>query len=367
MSGSTERNILPAAALGTTMRALGFSASEAAQKGKESWFAFNQGVGETIKQLGNMAAAAKETGIDRRTVTEEITRTSESLAIFGRKSGEAANTWATFMSSMTQSGVPINAAKSMVDDFVKSISRMSTEHRAFISMASGLSQGRTALGGALQMELMLRQEGGLDKNIEALTSTLTKFTGGSIITLEQAANNPQLEMQFQVQREMLGKLGVSTDKEQQNRILEVLRGVQSGGISQLEGSKELSGIAEEGKSIQEKQLTSLEKIVQNTQAMIGGSFDKQLMAADRSMRPNDLNAGINELTSAMVRSGSGAAQMERTNVLDAFGASVGNITKGVVRNFNDYLENVGGKLIWPQLVKEYKNHLKLPLKMKSLV
>ena len=134
---------------------------------------------------------------------------------------------------------------------------MSIQNRAFISMMGGIAQGRSALGGTLQLEVAMRTPEGMQKNLQALTSTLSQFAGGKIITLEEAARNPQLEIQFQMQREMLAKVAGITDQQAQNRILEVLQNVQRGGMSQVDGAKELATLQEEGKSVQDKQSTEI--------------------------------------------------------------------------------------------------------------
>ena len=254
--------IQPMAALATVSRAFGMTSAEAATMGLNAWRNFGQTTEETITQMGKMADASRQTGVDRRTANEQIERASENLAIFGQKTGAAASTWATFMSSLRNAGVPISQIGSMVNTVTQNIANMTVQNRAFISMVSGMSQGRTALGGALQLELAMRTPEGMQKNLEALTSTLSQFAGGKIITIEEAARNPQLEMQFQLQRQMLQRLNGITNQEQQNRVLETLQNVQRGGMSQVEGSRALSDVYKQGLETQEKEITVLQRMEQ---------------------------------------------------------------------------------------------------------
>jgi hypothetical protein len=276
--------IQPTAILATTMRAFGMDARQAAELGKRGWYEFNQTTEDTIRQMGDMAAASRMTGVDRQKATEQIMQASGSLAIFGQKASSASSIWVTFMNSLKSAGVPINQVGDIVNRVTQGIANMSVQHRAFIGMMGGMAQGRTALGGALQLELAMRSPEGMQQNLQSLTTTLGQFAGGRIITLEEAARNPQLEMQFQVQRSMLGKLAGITSQEQQNRVLETLQNVQRGGMSVVEGSRDLEKSFKEGKTLQEQQLSFIRRIEQNTRALLGEGADRQLEALDDASR-----------------------------------------------------------------------------------
>ena len=280
LAGTT---VMPMAVLATTMRAFGMSAQEASEFGRRGLFEFGQEAGRTFKQIGLMADAQKQTGISGKVVTEQIEQASKGLAIFGQGSAVAAGVWTTFMTSLKGSGVPIAEIGNMVTRLTESFAGMSLQTRAAISSFSGLGGGRTAIGGALQMEINLRAPGGFEKNLEMMTSTLSKFAGGRIITLEEAAANPQLEAQFVVQRNMLAKLSGITSTEQQNRILETMQNVQRGGMSQLEGGKTLEDAFGKGKDVQTQQLTAIEKGFQLTQSAIGGAADKVIAGINSNM------------------------------------------------------------------------------------
>lgn len=279
-----QEAIQPTAILATVSRAFGMTTAEAASMGVEAWKNFGQTVEETVRQMGNMAEAARQARVDRRTAREQIQQASASLAIFGQRTASAANIWTTFMTSLRSAGVPISEVGSIVENVTRSIAGMSVQHRAFIGMMSGLTRGRTALGGAIQLELAMRSPEGMQQNIKALTSTLSQFAGGKIITLEEAARNPQLEMQFQLQRQLLQNLTGIAGQEQQNRILETLQNVQRGGISQIEGGRELQNVYQEGRNILERQLTVLQRIEQGIMALSGNVADQQLEDLDESFR-----------------------------------------------------------------------------------
>ena len=250
----------------------GMSSAESAMLASMSYRQFNQTAQDTINTMSTMSSAAKETGVDRRIANEQIMEASRGLAIFGQKSDSAAGTWLTFMKALKDT-TPIDQVGSITEQVTKSIASMSVQNRAFLGMMSGMAQGRSALGGAIQMEMMMRSPEGMQKHLESLTTTLAQFAGGQIITLEEAAQNPQLEVSFQMQREMIGKLMGITDAQVQNRILETLKNVQSGGMSQVDGSKEIANLQKEGGSIQDKQLTAIEKLDQHLAIWFQDAFN----------------------------------------------------------------------------------------------
>lgn len=288
-------------------KTFGMTEIEATARAKTGYTDFNQSVEETVSSLATMSAASKATGIDRKIADEQIMAASKSLAIFGQHSDAAANLWTTFTGSLKDT-IPIRQIGEIVTDVTNKIAGMSVQNRAFISMMSGMSQGRSAMGGALQLEFAMRSPEGMEKNLQAMTSTLSQFAGGKIITLEEAANNPQLEIQFQLQRDLLGKISGISDPQAQNRVLEVLQKVQSGGISQVEGGKELSSLMNEGKNIQERQLNALDQIVNQLRTISGEVLkpEKQLgqvgdAILGRDMGSPDISRGVSSVRESIKR------------------------------------------------------------------
>ncbi len=274
--------LTPATHLALSFKAFGLSSTDAANQAKNAQYGFNQSLEQTVKTMGTIAAASQITGVDRQKANEQIVRASETLAIFGQGSASAANVWTNFMSTLKNT-VPIEQVGKIIESVTSGIAKMSTENRAFISMTSGLFQGASAVGGALKMELMMRQPGGMDKGLESLTQTLSKFAGGKIVTLEEAAKNPQLENIFMVQRQMLGQLSGIQDTEQQNRVLETLQNIQKGGISQVQGGAALKEIMKEGKTLADKQNTSVDRMDATLKLGFGG-VSEQLKNIDSAIR-----------------------------------------------------------------------------------
>lgn len=295
LSASQVGAVQQMAVAATVGRGLGFSATESAEMLRKGQFDFNQSVEQTTRNMGVMAAAAAMTGVKSKLVAEQIQSVSEQLAIFGQGNVVAANTWTTFVTTLGNN-VPITQIKGIIDGVTSGIANMSTQNRAFISMMSGLSQGKTALGGALELEFAMRSPEGLQKHLQAVTAALSQLSGGKIITLQEAVHNPQLQMSFEVQRQMLALQGLATTKEQQNRVLETLQQVQRGGMSAVDGSKALQEAYAKGGSVQDQQLTSLKKIELYTATLAGENVDKLISGINNAFNelpgPSSISQGI---------------------------------------------------------------------------
>jgi hypothetical protein len=248
--------------------------------------------------LGQANAALRGTDIDAKTALTQMLNANAVMGILGDQASRSTSLWHEFATTLRSSGVAADQVGKIVSSVTENITNMSTQNRAFIGMMSGMFQGATALGGALRMELAMRSPGGMEQNLEALTSTLARFGGGRIITLEQAANNPQLEMQFVLQRQMLQKLGVAGTAQQQNRILEVLQGVQRGGVSRMQGGRELRDVMNKGRNIQEQLVTSIERVEQTLQTGLVRTANAHLGNIDKALEGFNRALGIGRTAAA---------------------------------------------------------------------
>lgn len=219
---------------------------------------------ELSKQIRILHSAVEGTKFGIDMARKQIEGASMPLAIFGQKSGVAARTWRTFVDSLKDT-IPIENIGRLVTQLTSKIANMSIGTRAFITQMSGMMPGSGALGGALKMEMALRSPGGLEKNLQAMTKTLSRFGGGRIISLKQATQNPALQMQFQLQRQLVGQLTGVQGGQAQARVLEVLQRMQSGGMSQLDASKTIRQLSKAGQTLQQKSLTAMERLVQQSQ------------------------------------------------------------------------------------------------------
>jgi hypothetical protein len=134
--------------------------------------------------------------------------------------------------------------------------------RAFIG--SGMGGGRVS--NALQMEKLMGEEGGMGKVASMMEDKLKQLGGGRVITLNEAAEDEGSQRQFLVQRQMLGKMGIS-DTATANRLMEVMSKGDIGGSVGLDKEKVLAEALGRGEKAQDKQVTLLDKIAANTEGL----------------------------------------------------------------------------------------------------
>jgi len=217
-------------------------------------------VPEVNASLALFKTLADETKQPVKDIADQITKASTPFGIFGNQLKETAGLWKAFADGMK--GLPITEIGKMVDTVAGKIATMDLNTQAFVAQMSGMARGASALGGALRMELEMRDPagGGAARNLERTIQAITSMTGGRVITLQQATQTPALEMQFQMQRNLAGQMLGVTGGAQQSRLLEVLQGVQEGGISNVDATKNIAGLMETGKSAQEQSVTLLNRI-----------------------------------------------------------------------------------------------------------
>jgi hypothetical protein len=343
-------NVTQAAAAMTAFKAFGMSVTEAANEAKRSILEFNQQPLETARRLGVMRRAAEDTGVNTRVAFEQIKNASSSLAIFGQKTDEAASIWRSFTQTLRDTGTPIKHIGEIVSGVTQSMAGMTVQNRAFISMMSGMGKGRSALGGALKMELAMRTPGGMNKAMRGLTEAFSRFAGGKIVTLQEAVDNPQLENSFQVQRKMLEQMGMGKDDNQRARILEALQKVHSGGMSQIDGQNALKEALQKvhsggmsqidgqnalkevfklGKDVSQKQVDPLQRIDKNMQAAVSKmtSIDSQIKKFNTAIL-GEMVGGEKEMEALEKE-----VVTEGGDVSGKLGALIGGIPSNVLKMF----------------------------------
>jgi len=254
----TGQNMTQLAQYLLVARGAGIDATEAAKLLNTSFKDFGEArLPEVAKALVDFKNAAAVGGVSVEIASSQIQQASAPLAIFGRHISEAQNLWTTFKTSLT--GVPVSQVGELTRVVSSGIAGMSLNTQAFVAQMSGMARGASALGGALRMELEMRQEGGMEKNLERVQQAISRLGGGRIITLQEAANSPALEMQFQLQRQLAGQMLGVQGSAQQSRVLEVLQNVEKGGITSAAASKDMQSLMSDGQKAQNASTTAAEK------------------------------------------------------------------------------------------------------------
>lgn len=239
-------------------RGAGIEMGKAAEILSKSYLNFGEGAMPKVAEaFVKFKAAAAAGGTSVEVASKAIEEASAPLAIFGTKIAEASNVWLTFKNALKD--VPVAQVGQMTQAISTGIAGMNLNAQAFVAQMSGMSRGAGALAGALRMELEMRQPGGMERNLERVQKAISSLTGGRILTLQEATDNPALAMQFQMQRQMVQQtLGVSA-APQQSRILEVLQNVEKGGITTAAANKNMQDLMADGQKAQSASTTAMEK------------------------------------------------------------------------------------------------------------
>ena len=252
-----------------------------------------------ISQYGMIRKAAKETGLQFEDVKSSLEGAVRSFEKLGVGMTFAQPIFSSFVSSLEKVGLGIKQATGLTQTFVSSMLQMteSTEKAFLLQSMGGKDFG--AGGGIFGAEIGLQSqllESADDPAAQAnlamdmadsLKTSLEQFTGGQIVTLQEAAASPDLQATYKVQQELLGQFGISGGKDQA-RVLELLQGLQSGNVTQEEVSNQLGDLIAQEKDLSTQTLDETEKTARNTaallaQATIGNSLAIEQARLTRAM------------------------------------------------------------------------------------
>lgn len=244
-------------------------------------------LGETtsgaVSAFGRINAAAKGSGIGFDRVATSIFENADALKMWGGSIGSIAPVFEMFSRSLKGTGRE-GLTPDLLRNLVSGLSQMELGTRALLGIQAGPQAGG-ALGGALDIEAAMQEgESGMAKIVDSLTKTLTQFSGGKIITFQEARENPALQAQFTVQRQLLKSI-VGGNDANAARTLAALQAVEKTGLQVGSSqSKELGELIGSG-----------EKVAQQTTG--------ELRAADLRRQQTEIMAG-RKIIDAIKESGS---------------------------------------------------------------
>lgn len=280
------RPMLHMAAVMTAASAAGVKLENVGDKVSKMMASMGARADDVAVDFAAFVMAAKSSGLSVEFAREQILKATEPLTVFRRTASEAKDVWTVFAKTLKSELAPEQIG-SIVQSLTRGMASMNFQTRAFISQMSGAMRGVSALGGALRMEMNLRQEGGLARNLRMAMQAMRRTTGGDPVTLQEAIRNPSQEMRFQLQRQFVGQtLGVQGE-QQQARVLEVMQAIQRGTMTNMQASEELADITKTGEDLQRASTTAVEKIanlatrrndildtIQHTLSPLQGALDR---------------------------------------------------------------------------------------------
>jgi hypothetical protein len=291
-------------------KAMGMDISEYSRKMSDLIRKNGMSVEDSMKMMAGSQELASETGLKLDEVTQSLDSATSGFQRMGTTMDFSRPILKGFADSVKEVGLGITQAADLSAEFSKSLlGIVNNPALAYVmAMKGGVGGGMGGPGGVLnpsiQMEArMLDQSPGNQADMARQQAMATKemiasMTGGNIITLKQAAASPELQTQFETQRQMLGSFLGINDRQTQSRVLELLSNLdQATAAGDEELAQKIGDQIEEAKTANDKTLDVQQKISQTLdksiilmqeqlnlqKADVGKSIEKNVMTAIREI------------------------------------------------------------------------------------
>lgn len=238
---------------------------------------------EAIMSIADYKEVSKETGIGVNEVSIALTNAVNQFSKLGITVDFAKPALIGFASVLKEAGLGIENASSLTQTLSTSLMDAASSYgKAYVLFQQGgldFGGGGGVLGASIGFRASMmnqtpeQQEAtGMDL-MKAMKDTISNFTGGSIITLQEAAKNPALQQQYYAQEQMLsGMFGISGQADQQ-QTLSLLQSLDEATKSgDRDRAAQLADQLNEGKELREKTSSLQEKLG----AIAAGSFSEHV-------------------------------------------------------------------------------------------
>jgi len=343
-------------------KAMGMDISEYSRKMSDLIRKNGMSVEDSMKMMAGSQELASETGLKLDEVTQSLDSATSGFQRMGTTMDFSRPILKGFADSVKEVGLGITQAADLSAEFSKSLlGIVNNPALAYVmAMKGGVGGGMGGPGGVLnpsiQMEArMLDQSPGNQADMARQQAMATKemiasMTGGNIITLKQAAASPELQTQFETQRQMLGSFLGINDRQTQSRVLEILSNLdQATAAGDEELAQKIGDQIEEAKTANDKTLDVQQKISQTLdksiilmqeqlnlqKADVGKSIEKNVMTAIREI--TDLSEKLSKTEDSEEIDRLTKLRGEKEKSLDKLIGSAGDAAK----------ENDGGKKTMP--------------------
>ena len=246
---------------------------------------------EAVEQMAMFGAVASETGLNITDVSQTLNSAASGFEKIGMSADFGKPFIEGFTSSLTSMGFGVENALSLTQSLSSALGKLTdnyglayiTFQRGGLDIGGGGGTGVLGSSIGLQSAMMDAEQTGDQSNIAAtlaggLRDTLASFTGGSVVTVGEAAENPAMQAAFYTQQQLLTKQ-YGMDQQTATRTLEMLSGlddaIQSGDTDM---QKELQSQISEQMNADNKNMDLQEKMNRGI-----GSAVALLMANNRMM------------------------------------------------------------------------------------
>ena len=268
---------------------------------------------EAAEQMAMFGDVSRDTGIRTDKIAGQLNSMAKEFSTLGITASFGEPILKGFATTLSDMGLGFENALDLSGKLSKSLAGLTSNYAAaYVTFQRGgldIGGGGGALGASigLRAEALKEERGegqgdlGL-KLANAMKDTLASFAGGQIVTVEEAAANPQLENAFYTQTQLLQSLYNISDTGTQDRTLDLLERL---GEATASGNKDLAQSL--GNDLQEvvgarsATLSYEEKIAQYTEASFAELqfLNKNLIDAFR-LSNDTLSANMAEMQAAGV-------------------------------------------------------------------
>lgn len=257
-------------------KAMGMDIGEYSRKMADMVRKSGLSIEDSMKMMAGVQDLSSETGLKLDEVTQSLENATSGFQKMGTTMDFGRPVLKGFAESVKDVGLGITQATDVSAEFSKSLlGIVNNPALAYVmAMKGGVGGEMGGPGGILnpsiQMEArMLDKSPGNQADMAMQQTMATKemiasMTGGNIITLKQAAESPNLQTQFETQRQMVGSFLGINDKQSQSRVLELLSNLdQATAAGDDELVQKINDQIEDAKNANGKTLDVQQKISQS--------------------------------------------------------------------------------------------------------
>lgn len=311
--------------------AKGMDAAKVAGMMSNAYMNLGESQADVAKIFGEIGMAAEKSGLSFEKAADAIMASAESLKMWGGTIGSVTPLYKAFTGALGegQKGLAVD----LMNNFTKGLQTMGLETRALIGIQSGMGGGGGALGAGLEQEALMEQgEEGMAKMTEGLLETIKGFTGGEILTRDEARSTGK-EQEFVMQRQLLKQMKIVSDDASGTKMLGILKEIDEHGLQTgSDAEKALGEIMQTGEKTQEATTGDLKKATIDVKLAVHTQGKNIVEALGKILE----RTGAQRVTRAIGRTATAAATGKvglGTDMLKDFGKQMGGGTGESVEKF----------------------------------
>jgi hypothetical protein len=322
---------------------------------------------EAMLQMAEFGDISLETGLSVKSIADNLQGLSNQFNKLGMSAEFGRPLLEGFTSTLSGMGLGIENALDLSTELSSSLAKLATDYSAaYVTFQRGgldIGTGGGALGASIGLQakmLEIKKAGGDQGQLAmemttAMKDTIASFTGGQIITVQEAAQDPGLQAQFYAQTELLGSLYDIQDPETAVRTLDLMADMENAiRMGDESSAQKLAQQIDDARKNTDQTISELQKLntiseankallmTQNITALasldmlagiaagVGVGFEKQVMenlaGTVGSFTENVGNAisaasGVKDIESAAAAT----EKMDFSKIGDAFADAVGSV------------------------------------------